>query len=1726
MRKYLLILITCFAFVQVFADDKPKAEIKKFAQTSANFTVEYATNLSQLDSWSDNSKFQWKEIDHGVIDNATEMEKLIEVVKDKTPKDTVGFYKQFFDARDNQYIVLRMDNAEGKRLFHVRVTNIRSTTDATQNGSRTYSTRDYIYISPPRGDQQIEIKVWPYGMGEEVAKTYTFQGHSYGARGARSVMLDRSRHVPGHYELQYVLVDEETTKTDTITISDLETDKLYTFYDYLLTPIKEAWLRFDGFKRVRLNPDQWAEDLVTHYDDGDVGVMTGSQMPFLKHKWLEAPNPTYLDSRLFAPHDTLWLNIFFEGNELTNKTNLVINTCQTDFDRNATSEEDMPWGMKDDRFYVVTEGNPCAIEAYIKGYAPKIIYYRGAYNQKTGWVYDDHECLNIYLDDTRMPDEDLLISKLDLNTLSYGDGMRDGYYLANIEEIDLQSKPITSVVVYDEWASRKDMDKYVDGEYIDRLANIYTVMTSKSTKSASDRIYLRKDVSAEENKIKKDAVEGDATRIYYTPFDYTYWHARFSLFDYLDQGDSGRPYIAVGDKPILKLPILQNLLFDIDEAQRQAEEQAKNMAQTDDEGSDNGKKFFEGLKMKDGQTFNMKFPLAPPPLYLRCGVNFDLVKSQKIKIYGALGIGMDFDFLDKKGATNKWKEGYNGIEKGGMGKFNIEKIEIQSTDANGITTKEKYGDIWKRMTTGEQEKFSIKAGVSLEALQQVAIPLNLRMTNWPGIEFLDELSLGGKAFFNFYVSGSLLDLGKFVTSKHSTAGKIVDYLAENKITRKIINAMSPALEFRLNTEVSAKAGIFYNGGEDTMNPLKTHVLSINAAAQADLAVRMGLKLDALIVGAEAGVQAVAGVYLKASAGNRLWFDRPFKGACWSYRAGFGFYYRVHALFWSYGDEKMFGSLSYQPAKLLGNKTNSNPFHKDFSQYMKTGTEKKSIIRRVPRRLPGASIASNVDICYPVRFLSGGDSIIYKSGSDNANDRLLHVASTGNPTIVSDYLKGGCANFHSASSPALDIVVFEQASRMLTDKELHPSDSELMNCMVNNDNLSDIYFAVKKAGTKWYSAKPIYTNDNNAGVKPRVALDDNGHAVAIWQEGYHRANPLLSPEEQNDITSLSLMGNLVLSRYDGEKWSKPIELLYLNFRRQLSDYQVTVKDGEVLVAGTEITLPDSIVKPFFIHVSPQDEIVLDENAPMQKNSMFELRRVGNQNVLAQLVEVDANTGRSQIALNSYDMTGKPDGALSTVVSPGTDQISKFHLVVDQDARSLRNMGVMWMQTEHDQSTDSIFNLLKAARLVPNGNNMNVGIPLILAQIDEGETVFDFDGYMTDEKINGCYLANDTITGSQLKRVSAYFSNAFSYSLVFVKDDNNAVYNSEGNSALNFLVKVNNLGTSNINKCVLAVEGMENPIPLHLTIPSGASAEERVVIPYQSGEVINTKLMVTYDDVLGIQKKQLKRYLERREKREFARRHQRKYRDEYSHEDVIFEQQAIGLYPDVPELECYPLAHSVDENGNNKFVVRVRNNSSRKMPKKYIVCIKVGEIANSMTIAEEETRGLVCSQTFEKALLPLLKHALHEQGIGFFHQRHRHEAEDIVITIPEVDKTQPLCMRAVVMTFNDEGQFVPITNGLNKHDYAMITVYPSNETSSIQNVYEDGDNNASLKISVFGNQVNVSGAKPGEDVRLYFANGLILGRQKASSEGKATFNMPGVTHGIYLLSNKNETVKFQY
>lgn len=477
-----------------------------------DFTVERAVNLSKLDSWADISKFQWEEIHYGIQDNGAEMDALKEVFRDPAPKDTVGFYKQIFDARDNQYIVLRLDKAQNNRPFHVRVTCIKSTTDPSLNNTKVFSANNYAYIMPPITENQIEVKIWPQGQGEETAKTYTFNSHSYGSASVRSVMLDKSRIVDGDYTLQLIRYNSDTQLSDTAYIKNMVVDKLYTFYDYDGGDLVEAYLMADNFKRIKLDHEWWARDAVTHVSDNTVSVSTGTSMPYNKHKHLEAPNPTYLDSRLFSYHDTLWVNLYLDNEPSIETNGLTMHAVRADTINKPIGDHLLKWDLDpmSNRLYVLTDGEPATIECYRDGYLPKLCMYPGSYNHNTGIIDSDREEVDIFLESISEPVTSPKVTSSILSTLTPTLDLRGDFYVSSIQSADILPVQTTETVYYDEFASHKDTMKLADDKMYMSYAQMEVAIVAPKTYESSAAITLMKAKNdAEENAILKDNLDGN-----------------------------------------------------------------------------------------------------------------------------------------------------------------------------------------------------------------------------------------------------------------------------------------------------------------------------------------------------------------------------------------------------------------------------------------------------------------------------------------------------------------------------------------------------------------------------------------------------------------------------------------------------------------------------------------------------------------------------------------------------------------------------------------------------------------------------------------------------------------------------------------------------------------------------------------------------------------------------------------------------------------------------------------------------------------------------------------------------------------------------------------------------------------------------------------------------------------------------------------------------------------
>ena len=91
--------------------------------------------------------------------------------------------------------------------------------------------------------------------------------------------------------------------------------------------------------------------------------------------------------------------------------------------------------------------------------------------------------------------------------------------------------------------------------------------------------------------------------------------------------------------------------------------------------------------------------------------------------------------------------------------------------------------------------------------------------------------------------------------------------------------------------------------------------------------------------------------------------------------------------------------------------------------------------------------------------------------------------------------------------------------------------------------------------------------------------------------------------------------------------------------------------------------------------------------------------------------------------------------------------------------------------------------------------------------------------------------------------------------------------------------------------------------------------------------------------------------------------------------------------------------------------------------------------------------------------------------------------------------------------------------------MVTLSPSSQVVSVQHVFSNGDKASRMHVSRSGDHLVVSGVKAGEQVRLYQANGTVLARKTAGSDGQAFFPLMQLS-GVGLISSGDETVKFAY
>ena len=150
----------------------------------------------------------------------------------------------------------------------------------------------------------------------------------------------------------------------------------------------------------------------------------------------------------------------------------------------------------------------------------------------------------------------------------------------------------------------------------------------------------------------------------------------------------------------------------------------------------------------------------------------------------------------------------------------------------------------------------------------------------------------------------------------------------------------------------------------------------------------------------------------------------------------------------------------------------------------------------------------------------------------------------------------------------------------------------------------------------------------------------------------------------------------------------------------------------------------------------------------------------------------------------------------------------------------------------------------------------------------------------------------------------------------------------------------------------------------------------------------------------------------------------------------------------------------------------------------------------------------------------------EGGAVMHDFGSYRAGYVTLKVTGVTEKQQMYAGATLAKGPVSGLYMrlaPAFTGSNNS--GVVTLYPSAETVAVEKVYDNGDANSRLHVSRQAGSLVVTGAEAGEQVRLYQANGVILGRQQADQSGRVTFTAPAVS-GVGLVSSGKETVKFVY
>ncbi len=506
---------------------------------------------------------------------------------------------------------------------------------------------------------------------------------------------------------------------------------------------------------------------------------------------------------------------------------------------------------------------------------------------------------------------------------------------------------------------------------------------------------------------------------------------------------------------------------------------------------------------------------------------------------------------------------------------------------------------------------------------------------------------------------------------------------------------------------------------------------------------------------------------------------------------------------------------------------SNPFHPAnaeplFSRQNVTKSYKK-LKRRAIADLPGTRIISDINGMARPTYLLGGESLLFNNmfdADDYNDDRLQVYSSDSKDDLVNTGINAPMYDFAEAhNANGIEVVAFEQVKETINGSALDAMSENDQTKAVSEK--SEIHVAMRQSDGSWTSeAVGSYWSKGIACVTPAVAVQSDGQAVVIWQQGVAKFN---------DQGERYIDGSLMLSRYDGSSWGEPIEIKRLNRRSVPADYQVTMKNNEVLVMMTlQQDVNNQMKQASVVYVTIDADDQVRERYTLAEGSKPQMVSVGDANLVGFLKV--SEEGRD-IELSTVNMKGEPTGKLTGLLGMKKRTVNDFRLIVDDAGTDLSDVALLWTQSDEETTdngdgtvTVNMKNRVYASKLCSHDKQLYFSTPVEVATMPDDVSLASMDGYLSDRDLKVAYCVTNEQDGGAVLESSILFDNAIDHKASF-----NAYDVNNGQQVPMTITVVNN--------------GFEPIESIDVTLGSETFTRNVTVMPQESTEL---EMSYTVDD----------------------------------------------------------------------------------------------------------------------------------------------------------------------------------------------------------------------------------------------------------------------------------------